>query len=203
MNIVIIGIGSVAMGISSIVNSESNYKITGYIGTPEEDKKFRGKKIFKDYTFLGTREILRNLKKQKVEGFIVAIGDAYIREEAFHQCINDGLSPVNAISKNAFIDESADIGSGVVIMNGSIIQHGVSIGNNCYLGSGSIFEFKSKVNDNCNIGSGCIISSNVEIQKNVFMGAGTVINKKIKIGKNQKIDSNQVVKKNLRGLTRK
>ena len=31
MNIVIIGIGSVAMSISSIINSESNYKITGYI----------------------------------------------------------------------------------------------------------------------------------------------------------------------------
>ena len=89
----------------------------------------------------------------------------YIREEAFHQCINDGLSPINAISKNAFIDESADIGSGVVIMNGCIIQHGVSIGNNCYLGSGSIFEFNSKVNNNSNIGSGCIVSSNVDIQK--------------------------------------
>ena len=51
----------------------------GYIGTSDEDKKFRGKKIFKNYPFLGTREILKNLKKQKVEGFIVAIGDIYKR----------------------------------------------------------------------------------------------------------------------------
>ena len=201
MNIVIIGIGSVAMSISSIINSESNYKITGYIGTSDEDKKFRGKKIFKNYPFLGTREILKNLKKQKVEGFIVAVGDMYIREKLFINALM--MVYLYMPFQNAFIDESTDIGSGVVIMNGCIIQHGVSIGNNCYLGSGSIFEFNSKVNNNSNIGSGCIVSSNVDIQKNVFMGAGTVINKKIKIGKNQKIDSNQVIKTNLKGLTRK
>ena len=65
MKIVIIGIGSVALGITNIISNERNYRIAGFVGTNEEDKKFRGKKIYKNFSFLGTREILKDLKKHQ------------------------------------------------------------------------------------------------------------------------------------------
>ena len=56
MNIVIIGIGSVAMSISSIINSESNYKITVILELQMKTKNFVVKKFFKNYPFLGTEK---------------------------------------------------------------------------------------------------------------------------------------------------
>ena len=203
MKIIILGMGSAALSIADILTSEYNYDIAGFVGTKEEDAKFHGKEIYRDFRFLGDRSIMKNLVNQKVGGFIVAIGDRYVREEAYYQACSEGLVPINAISKNAFLENNIKIGSGVVISSGCIIQHGVTIGDNCFLASGSIFDFKSSIAENCNISAGCIIGSNTKIEKNVLIGARAIIAPKILIGKNQNVESNILVNKNLPGLLRK
>ena len=203
MKIIILGMGSAALSIADILTNEYNYEIAGFVGTKEEDIKFHGKEIYRDFRFLGDRSIMKNLINQKVGGFIVAIGDRYVREEAYYQACSEGLVPINAISKNAFLENNIKIGSGVVISSGCIIQHGVTIGDNCFLASGSIFDFKSSIAENCNISAGCIIGSNTKIEKNVLIGARAIITPKILIGKNQNVESNILVNKNLPGLLRK
>ncbi len=202
MKIVILGMGSAAISIADIISNEHNYEVVGFVGTEEENKKFNGKKIYRNAPFLGTRKILKYLRKQKVGGFIAAIGDNYIRESAFYEASNEGLIPVNAISRNAFIEKNVVIKSGVVIASGSVIHHGVEIADNNYIASGCILDFKSKVNENCYISPGCILGAGSIIEKNVFIGSRAIIESKIKIGKNQVVPSNQVVSKNLKNLPR-
>ena len=202
MKIVILGIGSAASSITNIISSEYNYEVVGFIGTEEEDKQFNGKNIYRDIPFLGTKKILKHLRKNKIGGFIAAIGDNYIREEVFYQASNEGLIPVNAISRNAYIENDVIIQSGVVIGSGSIVQHGVEIRNNTYISSGCILNFKSQIKENCFISPGCVLGSKSILEKNVFVGSGTVIESKVIIGKNQAIEGNKVISKNLKNLPR-
>lgn len=202
MKIVIIGMGSAAINIADIISNEHNFEVTGFIGTEEENKKFYGKKIYKDAPFLGSRKILKDLRKQNIGGFIAAIGDNYIRENAFYEASNEGLIPINAISRNAFIERDVVIKTGIAIASGSVIQHGVEVCNNSYVASGCILNYKSKINENCYISPGCIIGSGSIIEKNVFVGSRAIIEPKTVIGKNQVVLSNQVVTENLKNLPR-
>lgn len=202
MKIVILGIGSAALSITNIISSEYNYEVVGYIGTEEEEKKFSGKNIYRNIPFLGTKKILKHLRQNKITGFIAAIGDNYIREEAFYQASNEGLIPVNAISRNAFIENDVIIKSGVVIGSGSIIQYGVEIGENVYISSGCILNFNSQIKENCFISPGCVLGSKSILEKNVFLGANTIVEPKIIVGKNQTINGNKSLSKNLDNLPR-
>ena len=202
MKIVILGMGSTALSIVDILLREHDYTISGFIGTQEEDKKFSGKKIYRDIPFLGDRSILKDLKKQDVHGFVAAMGDRYIREEAFFEASSFELRAINAISKNSFIENNVKIGNGVIISSGCVVQHGVQIGNNCIIESGAIIDYEAKINENCNIDAGCLIGSQTIIEKNSSVGARSIILKNIQIGKHQSIEVNAMVKSNLKGLTR-
>lgn len=202
MKIVILGMGSAAISIANIISNEYNYEVVGFVGTDEENKKYNGKKIYRNIPLIGTRKILKDLRKQKIGGFIAAIGDNYIREKVFYEASNEGLIPINAISRNAFIENDAIIKSGIVIGSGSVIQHGVEIGDNTFISSGCILNFKSKISENCFISPGCVMGSKTVIEKNVLIGSRSVINSKIKVGKNQIIESNQVINSNLKNLPR-
>jgi|TARA_Y100000768_G_C23934895_1_gene662039 NDP-sugar pyrophosphorylase family protein len=202
MKIVIIGIGSAAIMIADIIGSEHNYEVVGFIGTEEENKKFKNKTIYRDIPLLGSRKVLKDLNKNQVGGFIAAIGDNYVREQAFYEAKNEGLIAVNAISRNAFIENNVTIKSGVVIGSGSILQHGVEIGDNSYISSGCILDFKSKVNENCYLSPGCVLGSKSNLEKNVSIGPRSVVKSKIIIGKNQVISANTIIDKNLDNLPR-
>ena len=76
MNIVVIGMGSAAVNIAEIISNEHNYKVVGFIGTDEENKNLMEKK-YRNAPLLGTRKILKDLRRQNVGGFIAAIGDNY------------------------------------------------------------------------------------------------------------------------------
>lgn len=202
MNIIIIGLGSVSRSIADILTTEFNYNIKGYIGTDEEGGHNTGKIIYKNIPFLGTRKILNQIKKIDVNGFIVAIGDRYIREEVFNEAKNSGLVPINAISKNAIVEGNVSIGMGVVIGSGSIIQNGVQIGDNTHIGSGVILDFSCILGSNCNIKSGALIGRRANILKNCQVGYRCCVSSDVQIGKNQSIQNYQKIDKNLQNLLR-
>ncbi len=203
MKIVIIGMGSAAISVAAILSNEHNYSVVGFIGSDQESKKYKGKLIYKNLPLLGSRKILKELKMKGVGGFIVAIGDNYIREMAFYECSSEGLVPINAISKNAIIEDNVTIKSGVSIACGAIIQHGVLISDNSVIGTGCIIEYKAQIMDNCYLGSGATVGSETIIEKNTRINARANIEKDIIVGKNQVIKSNQIITSNVKDLARK
>jgi UDP-perosamine 4-acetyltransferase len=202
MKVVIIGAGTSALTVADILVQDRNFKLAGFVGTPEEESRLAGKRLYSDIPFLGDRSLLSKMKDDGVVGFIAAIGNNDIREEVYYEAIHKGLAPINAISHNTFIEPSARIGKGVIIKAGCIVSHGVSIGNNSYLGSGVIIEINTKLNENCLIDSGTIINGECIIGRNVVLEPRSTISSYIKIGKNQIIRAGSVVKKDQADLIR-
>jgi len=202
MKIVIIGAGTSAMTVADILVQDRNFKIAGFVGTPEEDSELAGKKLYGDLAFLGDRSLLKKLKADGVVGFIGAIGSNNRREKAYYEATHKGLTPVNAISHRAVIERSARIGKGVIISAGCIVSHGVSIGNNTYLSSGVIVEINTEIGENCLIDSGCIVSGECKIGRNVTLGPRSTITPYTRIGKNQNVKAGTVVRKDLKDLVR-
>ena len=202
MKIVIIGVGTSAMTTADILVADHNFSVAGFIGHNEENKFFSGKKIYNNIPYLGGRGILKKIKEDDVVGFIAAVGDRYFREEAYYEASVAGLTPINAISKNAFIESTVKLGKGVIVSTGAILLHRVVVGNNCYIDAGAIVEVNTKIGENCNICTGCIIGGNSEIERNASVGTRSTLYPNIKIGKNQDIQPGGICKDNLPPLNR-
>jgi sugar O-acyltransferase (sialic acid O-acetyltransferase NeuD family) len=203
MKVVIVGVGTTAMIVADIIMESHNFNLGGFIGTSEEEKVLRSSKVYHDLPFLGDRGIVSRLKEGEISGFICAIGDVYIREKAFYECSESGLTPVNAISSKAVINSDVTLGRGIVISPGVIISHGVNIGDNVILDPAVVMDVNVSVGAHCYISSGVILSGGCEVEKNVTMGAGVIIGSCLKVGKNQTVAAGTVVSESLDGFYRK
>jgi len=180
-----------------------NFNLAGFIGTSEEEKTLRSSNVYHDLPFLGNRGIVSRLKEGDISGFICAIGDVYIREKAFYECSEAGLTPVNAISSKAIINPDVSLGRGIIISPGVILSHGVKIGDNVILDPAVVMDVNASVSSHCYISSGVVLSGGAEVGKNVRMGAGVIVGSSIKVGKNQTVVDGTVVSDSLDGLYRK
>ena len=204
MNIVIIGAGSTARTVFEIIQSNRDYSVMGFIGNTAEFNNFK-KEVSQNtlnYQILGDRSSLAEISSLGISSFIVAIGNKHIRETFYYEAISLGLKPITAISKEAIIDKSAQIGSGTIVKPGSIISNNVRIGENCIIDSGVIIENGTTILNNCNIKSGAVLCSNSKISKNVEVGIRAVITNEVHVGKNQLIEPNQILNENLPDLYR-
>ena len=197
MKIVIIGAGTSAINTADILIHDRNFKLVGFVGNEEDQKKYNNSNVYNNLPFLGTTDILKELINDGVFGFIAAIGKSYIREKRFYEASMSGLTPINAISKSAVIEQSAIIGKGVTIGSGCIISHGVSSGDNTCIDSGIIIEIKTQIGENCCLSSGTIVGGLCNIGRNVTLGSRSTISHNTTIGKNNIIASGKVVEKDI------
>jgi len=199
MKILIFGIKSSAKIISEILIEDHNFKVAGFIGSDQENKKSYNKKIFNNLYFLGTLKNVKNIIKKDPEivGFILGTSNLRIKEEIYYNFEKFNLHPINAISKKSDISPHAKIGKGVVVGKNSIILAEAEIANNVYIGSNSTIENSVIISNNSSVGSNCVIGSNVEIGRGVKISAGAKILSQVRIGKNQFIKVGQVVDKDL------
>ena len=202
MKVVIVGIGTTAMIVADIMMESHNFKLAGFVGTSDEEKVLRSSNVYHDLPFLGDRGIVNRLNEGGISGFVCAIGDVYIREKAFYECSEAGLTPVSAISSKAVINPDVSLGKGIVISPGVILSHGVKISDNVILDPAVVMDVNASVGSHCYISSGAILSGGCEIEKNVMLGAGVIVERQLKVGKNQKVIAGTVITESLEGLYR-
>ena len=201
MKIVILGAGTSAKSVACIIHENKEYSISGFICS-ESEKDLIGKNLIYDYKVIGTKNIIQDLRSQNINGFVVAIGDILLKEILFYECLNSNLIPINVISKNATVSNTAKLGLGNIIKSGAIIGHNVIIGDNNKIGTSAVIEINSILRNNIIIESGTIIAGEVVIEKNVMINSRVIINPYITIGKNQIIEQNQIISENLKTLNR-
>ena len=202
MKVAIIGVGSAAMTVADIIMESHNFHLAGFVGTKEEEKNLKNLKLHQNIPFLGKHSVLPRLKEGDIMGFIIAIGDNSIREEAFYEALQADLVPINAVSHKAIINPDVILGKGIVISPGVVLSHGVTIGDNVILDPSVIIHVNASIGDHCHLRSGSVVCGSVAVEKNVLLGAGCIIESLVKVGKNQNVSSGTVVHESLEGLYR-
>lgn len=146
--------------------------------------------------------VIGSVDKAKIyidSDFIVAIGNAKIRELIQESLINYGLNVVTLIHPDAVIAERIQIGKGTVVMAGAVINSATSIGNGCIINTcasidhdcvignyvhvsvGSHIAGTVEVSDRTWIGIGASVSNNITITSDCIIGAGAVVVNSINI----------------------
>jgi UDP-perosamine 4-acetyltransferase len=126
-----------------------------------------------------------NLSQLYSQGYyraFIGIGDNALRLKLAEQAIQYGYTLVNAISPNAVISKTAQIGSGVAIMPGSVVNTDTIISDL------SIINTSASVDHDCYIGKAvhisphCALAGNVIVGNYSFLGIGSKVIPKVKIG---------------------
>ena len=129
--------------------------------------------------------------------FIVAIGNAAIRERIQNNLLAKCAKVVTLIHPSASVAYDVGIGVGSVVMAGAVINPGSVIGSGCIVNTCSSVDHDCVVGDfshvsvgahtagtvhmgdRCWLGIGAVISNNINVCDDVMIGAGAVVVKDI------------------------
>ena len=134
----------------------------------------------------------------KTEAF-VAIDHKVLKKKIVEMLLERRKTmPVNAIHAQACVSEDAELGHGILVGPGTIINPAAIVGNHVLVHSRALIDVSCKVGEYAEIGSGVILNTDVEVGEGAFIGSGAVIVSGIKIGKNARIGAGSVVVENIK-----
>ncbi|MBL1279052.1 MAG: acetyltransferase [Fluviicola sp.] len=195
INIVVFGAGLHANVCIDIIEKESKYKIVGII-----DSRAEVNSIVHNYPIIGRQENLSKLQiEYKFNAGIIAIGDNYSRSIVKNSILNMDakFKFINAIHPNAIIGKNVNLGVGIVIMAGVIINPESKIEDFCILNTGAQLEHNCFMGQFSHLSAGSITGGKVSIGQFSAITLGVIILDRITIGENTVVGSGSIVLNNL------
>jgi sugar O-acyltransferase (sialic acid O-acetyltransferase NeuD family) len=194
-NIVLIGGGNQAHYTIDIINKEGKYNIIGIIDSIHDV----GSNRF-GYKVLGRQEDIIKLKEQyNIEGGIISIGDNWARYYVSSQIKKEipDFKFVNAIHPSVVIGDNVELGEGIVMMAGCIINPKSKIGDFTFFATGAQVDHDCDIKNYSSISAGSITGGYVTLGEFSAITLGVTVVDRLKIGKNTVIGAGSLVIKDL------
>jgi sugar O-acyltransferase (sialic acid O-acetyltransferase NeuD family) len=136
---------------------------------------------------------------QQAEGkyWIIGIGDNNNRKKIAERLKGSNFILINTGNTGTYVAADIEIGIGVVIAPGSVIQNNVSLGNHVIINTSASVDHDCVIGDYCHIAPNSTLCGAVKIGQCTIIGAGSVILPGIEIGENCIIGAGSVVTKNI------
>lgn len=114
---------------------------------------------------------------------IVAIGDAAVRRRLVLQYSSKaGREWGSVIHPRAVISRAAEVGHGVVVMAGAVVNIGARLDDHCIINTGAIIEHDVAVGVFAHVGPGAAIGGGATIGDAAWIGLGARVRDHIRIG---------------------
>jgi sugar O-acyltransferase (sialic acid O-acetyltransferase NeuD family) len=178
-----------------IIEKENKYDVVGIIDSVHEIGADRY-----GYKVLGRQENLIDIvEKYNIDAGIITIGDNWSRFKV-HQSIMEQMPSfefVNAIHPSVVIGKNVQLGFGVVMMAGVIVNPLSKIGNFTFFATGCQIEHDCIIEDYASVSAGSVMGGYVSIGKFSAVTLGVTILDRLKIGENSVIGSGSLVLKDV------
>lgn len=187
--IIIIGTGGNAKVVLDAVlcriRSGEELSIEGFLDDNDDRKSVRS------YPILGTLQRVDNYCVEKDIRFVNAVGNNLARKRIFERYPDVDYDSV--IHPSVQIGTGVVIGEGSVVMAGAIINADSSIGKQTLINTGAIIEHDNRIGDFVHVASGAATAGNVRIGSGSMLGTGAKVIQGISIGNNTMIGAGAVV----------
>jgi sugar O-acyltransferase (sialic acid O-acetyltransferase NeuD family) len=193
--ILIIGGGIQASYVIDIIEENDFYNIIGIIDSKAEI----GTMVY-GYKVIGRQENIKELCEQyEVGNIVIAIGDNYSRFKVYEQ-INSLVPNIkypSIIHKSVIISNKAQVGIGVVIMAGVIINCNAIIYSFVFLATGCQIEHDCKIHPFSSVSANSTLGGFVRLGIFSAITLNCTIFDRVAIGKNTVIGSASLVTKDI------
>lgn len=186
--LIIIGAGGHGKVVANIAMLNGYKEI--YFLDDDTSKNYIGK-----YQIIGTTKDINRYKNEY--DFFIAIGNNQIRKKISMLLLDNNIKPVSLIHPSAVIDDTVQIGYGVVVMANAVINADTMIGNNVIINTASSIDHDCIINDYVHISPGVHIAGNVHIGEKSWLCIGSTIINNITVGADIIVGAGSVVIQNI------
>ena len=148
---------------------------------------------------LKIQAIKQNLPTRNNCRYVIAAGNNYIREQLndiFIQ-LNPLARPETLIHPNSFISQKVSIGDGTVIMPMCVVNDSVDIGKGVIINSNSTIDHNCVFSDFSSLAPGVVLGGGVQIGNRSFIGIGSIISNNLVVSENSIVGAGSLVLRNV------
>jgi UDP-perosamine 4-acetyltransferase len=142
---------------------------------------------------IGNDSDMEALYSQGYNNVFIALGDNKLRHKLFYHALSLGFKPVNILSRYSVISPRVQLGKGICIMAGAVININTVIEDNCVINTRCSIDHDCHIMESSHIAPGVTLSGNVCVGQGTWIGTGASVIDKMSIGKWSYIGSGAVV----------
>ena len=192
LKIIVIGAGGHGKVCIDAINSMNKYQIVGFI---DDNEKMIGTEVY-NMSVLGTVQDLLSGLEDSPKGVFISIGENKVREKIFRQ-VENKFEIINAIHSKAVLSDSVEMGKGVLVVAGTIVNADSKIGDGAIINTGATVDHDNKIGKFAFIAPGAHLAGKVTVGDFSHIGIGASILQNISIGSNTTIGAGAVVVKDI------
>ena len=178
LRVVIWGASGHALVVADILTL-MGYKIEGYLDSVDP---MRRNEILGGAKVLGGLEQLPKLRDSGINLMAMGIGNNASRLSLASVAREQGFILPKLVHPEATIANTADLGEGVVVAAGAVVNPYCRIESNAIVNTAASIDHESNINNCAHIAPGVQIAGGVEIGSGAFVGIGSVIKDHVSIG---------------------
>ena len=149
---------------------------------------------------LGGDDLLPELIARGVTHFVVGLGsthDTRLRRKLFELGLAQGLTPLSVRHPSAICSDTVEIGRGVQILAGSIVNTEAKLEDNSVVNTGAVIEHHCVLEAHSHVASNATLAGAVRLGQGAHVGAGATIRQGIRIGPAAVVGAGAVVVKDV------
>ena len=152
-----------------------------------------------DFPIIGDDSAISEYPSDTVElvNGLGSVGNMNLRTSIFSRFKKLGYRFRSVIHPSAIIAHDCELGEGVQVFAGAVINTGTKIAADTIVNTGAIVDHECIVGSHVHIAPGCTLSGGIHIGDGTHIGTGTTIIQGIKIGSHALVAAGAVVVKNV------
>lgn len=111
-----------------------------------------------------------------------SVGLPVARRELFERCVGRGYRFVTILHPSAIVAPDVQLGEGVQVMAGAVLQPGCCIGRNTIVNTRASLDHDCRIGDHVHIAPGVTCSGNVTVGDTSHIGVGATVVQGVMIG---------------------
>ena len=189
-----IGAGGHAKVVLDILRLMNEYRVVGLLDPGCIGASVSGVPV------LGGDELLPRLRADGVASAFLGVGgvgDNALRIRLFEKVQAAGFTFINAIHPASVLAPSIQLGQGITIMAGVIVNPDTRIGDNVIINTGAIVEHDCEIASHVHISPGAVLCGGVRVGIGAHVGAGATVRQYITVGERAVVGAGAVVVKDV------
>jgi UDP-perosamine 4-acetyltransferase len=163
--VLVVGAGDHAKVVIELIEAGGRYRVVGLID--EKSTPVLGIPV------VGTDADLPRFRDNGIMNAFVAVGDNKRRLAAGRRLQSCGFQIINVVSPTATISPSVQMGVGIAIMAGAVVNAECRIEDFAIINTGAIIDHDGQVGEGSHVAPGCALAGRVKLGRLVFLGTGT------------------------------
>lgn len=127
----------------------------------------------------------------------IGIGDNYIRHKKFQQVKACGLELMNVIHPSAHISRFVELGVGVTILAGAVVNPGTVIDDNVCVNTAASIDHDNYLETSCHIFPNATLTGGVRVGRFAYIGSGAVVAPNVVVNQYSQVGAGAVVLKDI------